>query len=119
MRMPLLDFLTNGDLKFVVVLYVFLIVAFIYFFKKLKEKENQEVYNQKIKKLVNWSIVISVFSLMLGLLHSFYFISKAGGVNNNLLFGGLSNMLITPTLGMAIAIVIQLLSTPLKEQKKL
>lgn len=117
--MPLLDFLTNGDLKFVIVLYIFLIVAFGFFFKKLKKKENQDQYNQKIKKLANWSLIISVFSLMLGLLHSFYFISKSGGIASNLLFGGLANMLITPTLGIVVAIAIKLLSTPLQQKNNL
>ena len=67
MRMPLLDFLANGDLKFVIVLYALLITAIVFFFKKLKERENQEQYNLKIKKLVNWSLLIAVFSLLLGL----------------------------------------------------
>ena len=47
---------------------------------------------------------------MLALLHSFYFVSKAGGIANNLLFGGLANMLITPALGVVIAMIIKLLS---------
>lgn len=113
MRMPLLDFLANGDLKFVVILYAFLIISIVYFIKKFKQKEHQEELNLKIKRLVNWSLFISAFSLLLGLLHSFYFISKSGGIANNLLFGGLANMLITPTLGVAIAMIIKLLSTPL------
>lgn len=113
MRMPILEFLTNGDLKFVIILYAFLITAIVYFFKKLKEKEQQEKYNSKIKKLFHWSLLLSFFSLFLGLLHSFYFISKANNIANNLLFGGLANMLITPTLGLVIAIIIKLLATPL------
>ncbi len=117
MRMPLLDFLVNGDLKFVIILYAFLITSFVFFFKKLKEKENQEFYNLKIKNLINWSLLISVFSLLLGLLHSFYFVSKAGGIANNLLFGGLANMLITPTLGIVIAMIIKLLSTSILSKK--
>lgn len=113
MRMPLSDFLTNGDLKFVIILFALLITALIYFLKKLKEKEKQEAYNLKIKKLVSWSLLLGSFSLLLGLLHSFYFLSKANGVANNLLFGGLSNMLITPTLAVIIAIIIKLLATPI------
>lgn len=113
MRMPLLDFLVNGDLKFVIILYTFLSIALIYFFKKLKQKETQEKYNLKLKKLVSWSLLISAFSLLLGVLHSFYFISKSGGIASNLLFGGLANTLITPTLGVVIAIIINSLATPL------
>lgn len=117
MRMPLLDFLTNGDLKFVIILYTFLIAAIILFFKKMKQREHQEIYNLKIKKLISWSLLISVLSLFLGLLHSFYFVSKTGGVANNMLFGGLSNMLITPTLGIIITIIIKLLAAPIASKK--
>ena len=34
MRMPFTEFLTNGDLKFVLILYAFLIAAVIFFVKK-------------------------------------------------------------------------------------
>jgi hypothetical protein len=117
MRMPFIEFLTSGDLKFVITLYAFLITAIIYFVKKINNKNEQKKYNLKIKKLVNWSLFITIFSLLLGLLHSFYFISKAKGIANHLLFGGLSNVMITPTLGIAVAMIIKLLATPLKENK--
>jgi cytochrome bd-type quinol oxidase subunit 2 len=115
MRMPFTEFLSNGDLKFVLLLYAFLIAAIIYFVKKTANKEHQKIYNLKINKLVNWSLYITVFSLLLGLMHSFYFISKAKGIANHLLFGGLSNVIITPVLGIAVAMIIKLLATPLKE----
>lgn len=115
--MPFTEFLTNGDLKFVVILHTFLIAAIIYFIKKINNRNDQEKHNLKINKLVNWSLFIAVFSLLLGLLHSFYFISKAKGIANHLLFGGLSNVLITPVLGVVIAMIIKLLATPLKEKK--
>jgi uncharacterized protein YacL len=118
MRMPLSDFLLNGDLKFIIILYIFLILAVVLFVKKLKTKENQDYYNSKINKLGNWSLLLAVFSLLLGMLHSFYFISKTKGIATSLLFGGLSNMLITPTLGVVIAIVVKLLGTPLKKIEK-
>ena len=118
MRMPISHFLLSGDLKFVIVLFIFLIAAVIYFFKKKQRSEDQERYNLAIKKLVNWSIHISVFSLLLGLMHSFYFISKAQGVAPHLLFGGLANVMITPTLGVVIAMIIKLLSTPLPIKKQ-
>ncbi len=116
MRMPLIDFLTNGDLKFVLILITFFGLSLFYFFQKIKNKENQNYYNQKINKLVIWSIFISIFSLLLGLLHSFYFISKANGIANNLLFAGLANVIITPTLGVVIAMINKLLATPIKEK---
>ncbi|PQJ80781.1 hypothetical protein [Polaribacter porphyrae] len=106
MRMPILEFLANGDLKFVIIFYALLITAIIYFFKKLKARECQETYNSKIKKLFYWCILLSIFSLLLGLLHSFYFISKTNNIANNLLFRGFANMLITPTHGVIIAIII-------------
>ncbi len=117
MRMPLSEFLTNGDLKFVIILFIFLFTSIYYFIKKNKNKEHQEILNLKMNKLVIWCLYLSVFSLLLGLLHSFYFISKVQGVANNLLFGGLSNVLITPTLGIVIAMIIKLLSTPLPSKK--
>ena len=117
MRMPFTEFLTNGDLKFVLILYAFLIASIIYFVQKTNNRNEQEKYNLKINKLVSWSLFITIFSLLLGLLHSFYFISKARGIANHLLFGGLSNVMITPVLGIAIAMIIKLLATPLKEKK--
>lgn len=116
MRMPLSEFLTNGDLKFVITLFIFLLIAIVYFLKKTKHPKKQEIYNDKIRKLVSWSLLMSVFSLLLGLLHSFYFISKSSGISNNLLFSGLSTMLITPTLGIVICLVIKLLATPINLQ---
>lgn len=117
MRMPISHFLLSGDLKFVVVLLTLLTAAVIYFFKKKQQPEDQERFNLKIKKLVTWSIYVSIFSLLLGLMHSFYFISKAQGVAPHLLFGGLANVIITPTLGVVIAMIIKLLSTPLSPKK--
>jgi hypothetical protein len=116
MRMPLSDFLTNGDLKFVIILYIFLFISIYYFVKKIKNRELQDVFNLKLNRLVTWSILISVFSLLLGLLHSFYFISKTNGIANNMLFNGLSNTLITPTLGIVITIIIKLLTTNLNHK---
>ncbi len=114
MRMPFTEFLTNGDLKFVIILYAFLIASIILFIKK-KQQPKLEVRNNNIlKSLVNWSLLISLFTLLLGLMHSFYFISKTKGIANHLLFGGLANTLITPVLGVAIAIIIKLLSKTCK-----
>lgn len=114
MRMSLTEFLTNGDLKFVIILYILLAVSIFYFVKKLQQKEAQEFYNKKLQKLFKWVLILSVFSLFLGLLHSFYFIANANGIAPNMLFRGLSNMMITPTLGIAIAIIINLLTISLK-----
>jgi hypothetical protein len=117
MRMPLSEFLANGDLKFVIILFLFLLISIYYFIKKITTKDQQVHLNLKMNKLVTWSLFISIFSLFLGLLHSFYFISKVNGIANNLLFGGLANVIITPTLGVAIAMIIKLLSTPISLKK--
>lgn len=117
MRMPFTNFLTNGDLKFVIIFYIFLGISIFYFLKKLKGKNKQENYNNKLNKIFTWSIILSVFSLFLGLLHSFYFISNANGIAPKMLFNGLSNMMITPTLGIATSIIIKLLTTPIKLNK--
>ena len=115
MRMPFTEFLTNGDLKFVVVMYAFLIAGIYFLVKKISQKENEAWYNQKLNTLAVWSVLTAVFSLLLGLLHSFYFISKASGIASHLLFGGLSNMLITPTLGIAIAMILKFFTISLKK----
>lgn len=117
MRMPLSEFLANGDLKFVIVLCIFLSISIYYFIKKITKKDQQVHLNSKMNKLVTWSLFIGILSLMLGLLHSFYFISKVNGIANNLLFGGLANVIITPTLGVVIAMIIKLLSIPIAAKK--
>lgn len=114
MRMPLSEFLSSGDPKFVIVLVVFLITGIIFFAKKRTHKEVQDAYNIKLNKLVSWSLMVSCFSLLVGLLHSFYFIAQSKGIAAPLLFGGLANVLVTPILGIVIAMVIKLLATPLK-----
>lgn len=114
MRMPLNEFLTSGDLKFIIVLAIFLGLSIYYFFKKIGDKQNETSYNKKINKIAVWSLLVSLFSLMLGLLHSFYFISKTNGIASNLLFAGLANVLVTPILGLVTAMVIKVLSTPFK-----
>ncbi len=115
MRMPFMEFITNGDLKFMLIILVLLIISMIHFFKKINDKENQLKYNKKLKKLSNWSLILAIFALFLGLMHSLYFISKAGGIAPNLLYRGLANTLIAPVFGIAICIIIKLLATPFKE----
>ena len=115
MRMPFIEFITSGDLKFMLTILILLVIAVIQFFKKIKDKENQLKFNTKLIKLSNWSFILAIFSLFLGLMHSLYFISKAGGIAPNLLYQGLANTLIAPVFGIAICIIIKLLATPFKE----
>ena len=117
MRMPFIEFFANGDLKFMLTILILFVFAIIQFLKKIKNKENQLQINAKLIKLSNWSLILAVFALFLGLMHSFYFISKAGGIAPNLLYRGLANTLIAPVFGVAVCIVIKLLATPLNEIK--
>ena len=114
MRMPFSEFITSGDLKFIIVFSIFLSVAIFNFIKKLKARKNQNVplvdyYNLKIKTAGFWIIIASIFSLLLGFMHSFYFIGKAGGMAPNLIFQGVSYALITPTLGVCLFIIVNIL----------
>jgi len=116
MRMPFMEFITSGDLKFMLIIIALLITSIIQFIKKVKDKKNQLKINEKLIKLSNWSFILAIFTLFLGLMHSLYFISKAGGIAPNLLFQGLANTLIAPVFGIAICIFIRLLASPLKAE---
>jgi biopolymer transport protein ExbB/TolQ len=116
MRMPLSEFITSGDLKFIIVFIIFTSIAVYRFIKKLQAKnkaESQELtiyYNAKINSAATWILIASVLSLFLGLLHSFYFIGKAGGIAPNLIFQGASYALITPVFGICLYIVCKIFS---------
>lgn len=114
MRMPFSEFITQGDLKFIIVYAIFMTVAIFHFIKKLKAKrsENQEivgVHNSKIDRAAFWILMSGVFSLLLGFLHSFYFVGKAGGIAPNLIFQGVSYALITPVLGVSLFMICKIL----------
>jgi hypothetical protein len=116
MRMPFSEFIANGDLKFIVVYIIFTTIAVVHFFKKIQVKKSEDRqlltrhHNTKIKSAAFWILISSVLSLLLGFMHSFYFIGKAGGMAPNLIFQGVSNALITPTLGVCIYIICRILS---------
>ena len=111
MRMPFLEFLMGGDPKFMIVLLAVLVTATIHFIKKLKSKNEENgatislERNTKLSKLVFWSLMVSVFSFLLGFMHSFYFIGKAGGIAPHLMYQGASHALITPVFGVAVAMI--------------
>lgn len=115
--MPFLEFITSGDLKFVLVFIVFLGVAIFHFIKKSQASKNADsidqikLHNGKINKAASWVLILSVLSLLLGLMHSLYFIAKAGGVAPQLIFQGLANTLITPVLGIFFFIVCKILAS--------
>jgi phosphoglycerol transferase MdoB-like AlkP superfamily enzyme len=113
MRMPFTEFLSNGDLKFVIVFIVFLSIAVFHFIKKLRNQSTPALsaqHNLKINRSAFWILILSVLSLLLGLMHSFYFIGKAGGVAPNLIFQGVANALITPVLGLCLFMICKIFS---------
>jgi len=114
MRMPLSEFILSGDLKFIVAFIIFSSIAIYHFTKKLKAKKSEENqtltrhHNAKINNAASWILILSALSLLLGLMHSFYFIGKAGGIAPNLIFQGISYTLITPVLGVCLFIILNI-----------
>ncbi len=90
---------------------LFSATAIYHFVKKIQTKNSSDgqdliaLHNSKIDIAAFWILILSVFSLMLGLMHSFYFIGKAGGIAPNLIFQGIATSLITPVLGIALYII--------------
>ena len=111
MRMPFAEFITNGDLKFVIVYIIFSFIAIYHFIKKINDKSREKIiyHNLKIKNATFWILISAVLSLLLGLIHSFYFIGKANGIAPNLIFQGISFALITPVLGICLFMVCKIL----------
>ena len=112
MRMPLSEFLTQGDLKFLIAFFGLMALAIFHFTQKFirSNQENQiEKYNQYIHSAGIWALVLGVFSLLLGLLHSCYFMGQATAVSPQLLFQGFSYTLITPILGLIIYMICRIL----------
>lgn len=109
--MPLMDFLTGGDPKFMIcntILFIIVIVQII----KRRRAEDSFVIDRLNKQLGHLSftiIMLSMLSLLLGLLHSFYFIGAANGIASGLLFSGISQTLISPTYGLILFTISKLL----------
>ncbi|WP_459210825.1 hypothetical protein [Aquimarina rhabdastrellae] len=113
MRMPFAEFITSGDLKFIVVYSIFVATAIFHFIKKIKQKDHDIIkyHNSKIETAAFWILISSVLSLLLGLMHSFYFIGKANGIAPKLIFQGVSYALITPVLGISFFMIIKILKS--------
>jgi len=114
MRMPFTEFFMNGDLKFIIVFILFMVIAINHFLKKLKAKKTGnhglvDYHNTRINVVAFWILIFGVLSLILGLMHSFYFIGKTGGIAPNLIFQGVSYALITPVLGICLFIICKIL----------
>ena len=116
MRMPFTEFIVSGDPKFVITFALFTGVAIYHFIQQLKirklpEYESQFNFNKnRMNTAAFWILILSVFSLLLGLMHSFYFIGKAGGIAPALIFQGISNALATPVLGIVLYGIVKLLA---------
>ncbi len=116
MRMPFFEFLTSGDLKFIIVFIIFSLIAIYYFIKKLQDQKSEsqllliDQHNTKITNAANWILISSVLSLLLGLMHSFYFMGKAEGIATKLIYSGVSYALITPVLGVCLSMGCKILS---------
>ncbi len=98
---------------FIIVFIIFTVFAIVHFIKKLQSRDNKQIVqllNTKINNAAFWILISSILSLLLGFMHSFYFIGKAGGVAPNLIFQGVSYALITPVLGVSLYIVCRILS---------
>lgn len=114
--MPLSEFITSGDLKFILAFTIFTSVALYHFIKKIKLKKDDNAIiqlnylNSKINTAITWMYILSGLSLLLGFMHSFYFIGEQGGMAPNLIFKGASYALITPVLGISGAIICKILS---------
>lgn len=124
MRMPLTEFMTNGDLKFIVVFAAFGVTASYHFIKKIGLKNNPNAkeliayHNSKIDSASFWILISGILSLLLGLMHSFYFVGKAGGIAPNLMFQGMSYTLITPVMGVGLYIICKILKGILNTSKE-
>ncbi|AWM13909.1 hypothetical protein DI487_08560 [Flavobacterium sediminis] len=111
--MPFTEFIASGDPKFIIVFLIFSSIAVFHFIKKLKTKpEDQKLisyYNSKIDHAAFWILISGILSLLLGLMHSFYFVGKSGGIAPNLMFQGISYTLITPVLGISLYMICKIL----------
>ncbi len=106
--MPLTEFILSGDPKFLITFIIFSAISIFHFLKKLKNRENEALvnyHNAKINNATYWMLILSVLSLLLGLMHSFYFIGKAGGIAPGLIFQGFAYALITPVFGLILYIL--------------
>ncbi len=117
MRMPFSEFISSGDLKFLIVFAIFTVLAFIQFIKKIQSTKREpdaaqiNKFNKKINNAAFWVLISSVLSLLLGFMHSFYFIGKAGGMAPGLIFQGVSYALITPVLGISLYMICKIFSS--------
>lgn len=108
MRMPLMQFMGGGDPKFMIAITLLFIALLVQLIRKRKLKhvdtELQAVakIDRQMANLSFTILMLSAVSLLLGFLHSFYFIGQQEGINPKLLYSGVSRTLISPTYGLII-----------------
>jgi len=115
MRMPFNEFIANGDLKFIIAFLVLSAIAIFHLIKKVQVRKNPDdlqIEKQHISKFntaIFWILLLSILSLLLGFMHGFYFIGKAGGMAPYLIFQGVSYALITPIIGVLLFAICKIL----------
>lgn len=111
MRMPLMEFLTGGDPKFMIVNTLLFIAVLVQLIRRKKAEDNllMEKLTRQLGQLSFTIAILSLLSLLLGLLHSFYFIGQASGIAIGLLYTGMSYTLISPTYGLILFLISKLL----------
>lgn len=114
MRMPFLEFITGGDLKFIL---AYVVVLGLFVFRLLKQS-SADADLQRARRTVLWFLPLSGFTLLLGLMHSFYFLGQTGGAAPGLIYAGVARALITPVLGMALYILCQLILALVSTKKQ-
>ena len=113
--MPFSEFISSGDLKFIIVFILLTGMAVFHFIKKLQTFKNQPdpeavaFRNSKINVFSIVILILSMLSLLLGLMHSFYVIGEAGGVSPAIMYKGISYTFITPALGLVLYLVCRIL----------
>ncbi len=101
----------GGDPKFMIANTFLFIIVIVQVVKRRGAGENAVIdkLNKQLSHLSFTIMMLSLLSLLLGLLHSFYFIGEATGIAHDLLFKGLSRTLISPTYGLILFTVSRLL----------
>lgn len=109
--MPLMDFLTGGDPKFMIVNSLLFIAVLVQVIRRKKTEDNLLIdkLSKQLGQLSFTIVMLSLLSLLLGLLHSFYFIGQANGIATGLLYSGMSYTLISPTYGLILFLISKLL----------
>src|SRR5690606_19427042 len=77
--------------------------------KSSKNKALVSYHNSKINIAAFWILIVSILSLSLGLLHGFYTIGASAGVSPNIIFQGISYVLITPVSGIVLYMICKIL----------